>query len=57
MSDSRVGMNILSSIVDTVGALIIRIGSWGPFDYYYNKEPPKLVLVIISGPYITCLEG
>ena len=24
-----------------VGALILRIGSWGPLYYNYNKEPPK----------------
>ena len=24
-----------------IGALIIRIGFWGPFYYKYNKEPPK----------------
>ena len=26
-----------------IGALIIRIGSWGPFYYKYNKEAPKIV--------------
>ena len=26
---------------DNVGALIIRIGSWGILYYNYNKEPPK----------------
>ena len=26
---------------DTVGALITRIGFWGPLYYIYNKEPPK----------------
>ena len=37
----------LSSIFDpnnNMGALIVRIGSWGPlyYSYYsYNKEPPK----------------
>ena len=25
----------------TVGALIIRIGFWGPLHYTDNKEPPK----------------
>ena len=24
-----------------IGALIIRIGFWGPLYYIYNKEPPK----------------
>ena len=24
-----------------IGALIIRIGFWGPLCYDYNKEPPK----------------
>ena len=30
-----------------LGALIIRIGFWGLFYYKYNKEPPKIVSVII----------
>ena len=30
-----------------IGALIIRIGFWGPLYYNYGKEPPKIVLVII----------
>ena len=25
----------------TLGALIIRIGFWGPLYYTYNKEPPQ----------------
>ena len=25
----------------TIGALIIRIGFWGPFYYTYKKEPPN----------------
>ena len=25
----------------TIGALIIRIGLWGPLYYKYCKEPPK----------------
>ena len=24
-----------------IGALIIRIGFWGPLYYKYNKDPPK----------------
>ena len=24
-----------------IGALIIKIGFWGPLYYIYNKEPPK----------------
>ena len=31
----------------TIGALIIRIRFWGPLYCNYNKEPPKIVLVII----------
>ena len=27
----------------SIGALIIRIGFWGPVYYNYNKEPPKMV--------------
>ena len=26
----------------------MRIGFWGPLHDSYNKEPPKIVLVIIS---------
>ena len=25
----------------SIGALIIRIGFWGPFYHDYNKEPPQ----------------
>ena len=28
-------------LVDNIGALIIRIGFWGPLHYSYDKEPPK----------------
>ena len=31
----------------TIGAVIIRIGFWNPLYYDYNKEPPKIVWVII----------
>ena len=34
-----------------IGALIIRIGFWGPLYYNYNKEPPKMVLEIIKALY------
>ena len=27
----------------TIGALVRRIGFWGPLYYNYNKEPPKIV--------------
>ena len=27
----------------TVGALIIRIGSWGPLYYNYNKKPENSI--------------
>ena len=30
-----------------IGALIIRLGFWGPLYHNYNKEPPKIVSVII----------
>ena len=39
----------------TIGALIIRIGFWGPLYYDYNKEPPpqkKKILIYYLGPYI-----
>ena len=29
-----------------IGALMIRIGLWGPLYCNYNAEPPKIVLVI-----------
>ena len=32
---------------DKIGALLIRIGFWGPLYYNYNKEPPKIELVIV----------
>ena len=36
----------------TIGALIIRIGCWGPFYYNDNKEPPKIVYLIIKAPIV-----
>ena len=27
----------------SIGALILRIGFWGPLYYSYNKDPPKIV--------------
>ena len=33
-----------------IGALIIRIGFWGILYYSYNKEPPKIVQVMIKAP-------
>ena len=35
-----------------IGALIIRIGFWGPFYYNYNQEPPTIVLVILKAPIL-----
>ena len=32
----------------SIRASIISIGSWGPLHYKSNKEPPKIVLVIIE---------
>ena len=39
-----------------LGALIIRIGFGGPLNYSYNKEPPKIVLVIIKAPMLYQLQ-
>ena len=36
--------------LSTIGALIIRIGFWGP--YKCNKEPPKIVWVTIKAPIL-----
>ena len=37
--------------VFTIGALIIRIGFWGPLYYTYNKET-KIFSVILSAPIL-----
>ena len=37
---------------DTIGALMIRIEFWGPLYYIHNKEPPKIVKVIIKAPIV-----
>ena len=34
-----------------IGALIIRIGFWGPLYYIYNKEPPQNSIGNYLGPY------
>ena len=33
--------NPKTDVATAIGALIIRIGFWGPLYYNYNKEPPK----------------
>ena len=39
-----------------MGALIIRIGLWGPLYYNYNQEPPQnSILVIIKAPILNPL--
>ena len=38
---------------DTIGALIIRIGFWGPLYHKYNKELPKIISVIIGDPIVS----
>ena len=40
---SRFGASGLFLFVVNVGALIFRIGFWGPLYYNSNKEPPKIV--------------
>ena len=37
----------------TIGALIIRIGFWGPLYYKYNEGTPKNSIFNYQGPYIT----
>ena len=39
---------LVSEVRFNIGALIIRIGFWGPLYYIYNAAPPKLVQVIIE---------
>ena len=39
------------------GALIIRLGFWGRWYYNCNKEPPKIVLVIIEAPTVYRLSA
>ena len=39
-----------------IGALKIRIGFWGPsYLYFFLKEPPKIVLVVIQAPILLVL--
>ena len=35
------GLGFIYGLIVNIGALIIRIGLWGPLYYNYNKEPPK----------------
>ena len=39
-----------------IGALIVRIGVWGPLCYNYTKEPPQNSIGKSKGPYIMSLE-
>ena len=34
------------SMVAIIGAIIIRLGFWGPVYYRYNKEPPKYIKIL-----------
>ena len=38
--------------VTNIGALVIRIGFWGPLYPNFNKEPPKNSIGNYGGPYI-----
>ena len=38
--------------VNNIGALIIRMGFWGPLYYNYNREPPQNSVGNYLGPYI-----
>ena len=37
----EVEQKTIRSVMDTIGALIIRIGFWNPLYYKYKKEPPQ----------------
>ena len=41
LADSSFCSGLESQAWNIVGALMLRIRSWGPFYYNYNKEPPK----------------
>ena len=40
----------------SIGASIITIGFWGTLYNTYNKEPPKIVLVIRKVPILVVLQ-
>ena len=48
---STVVLAYLGYIATNIGALIIRIGFWGPLYFHHNKEPPKCIGNYL-GPYI-----
>ena len=34
--------------VKGLGAFMVRVGFWGPLHYTHDKEPPKIVLVVLK---------
>ena len=46
----RQKVRVFVNEIDNIGALIIRIGFWGPFYHNYNMDPPpkKTVWVIMK---------
>ena len=47
------GLGRPSLQLPNIGAAIIRIKFWGPLYYNYNKEPSKIVLVLVWAPILT----
>ena len=43
-------LNLKKKPHPNIGALVIGIVLWGSFYYNQNKEPPKIVLVILEAP-------
>ena len=48
-AESRGSSERLAKLLFNIEALTIRIGCWGPLYYINNKEPSKIVKVIIKG--------
>ena len=35
-----------------IGALIIRVGFWGPLYYNYNKDPQNIAWAVLEAPIL-----
>ena len=58
LQQERLGATASTSSMSNIGALIIRIGLWGPLCCNYNNEPTKFktVYVIFQAPLLSLVS-
>ena len=53
----RINLYCTLSPEPNIGALINRVGFWGPLDYNYNKEPQKIIIGNYLNSYISAVAA